>query len=69
MLPAAHARRLQQYLDDPHQMELAQYGEPAPQIAAETAQDLGMGLGNALGGYAYDKITSLATDGTVLDAA
>ena len=40
LLPAAHARRLQQYLDDPHQMELAQYGEPAPQIAAETAQDL-----------------------------
>ena len=36
---------------------------------AESAQDLGMGLGNALGGYAYDKITSLATDGTVLDAA
>jgi len=36
---------------------------------ADTAQDLGMGLGGALGGYAYDKITSKATDKTIFDAA
>lgn len=36
---------------------------------AETAKDLGMGLGSAVGGYAYDKITSKAIDGTIFDAA
>ena len=36
---------------------------------ATSAKDLGMGLGSAVGGYAYDKITSKALDGTVFDAA
>lgn len=36
---------------------------------ATTAKDLGLGLGESLGGYAYDKITSKALDGTVFDAA
>ena len=36
---------------------------------ASTAKDLGMGLGEAGGGYVYDKITSKALDGTIFDAA
>lgn len=40
LLPAAHARRLQQYLDDPQKTELAQNTVPGPEIVAETAQDL-----------------------------
>lgn len=36
---------------------------------ADTASDLGMGLGGTLGGYAYDKLTSKSIDGTFLDAA
>lgn len=36
---------------------------------ASTAKDLGMGLGEAAGGYVYDKITSKALDGTIFDAA
>ncbi|WP_375175990.1 hypothetical protein [Pseudooceanicola sp.] len=36
---------------------------------ATTAKDLGMGLGESLGGFTYDKITSKALDGTVFDAA
>lgn len=36
---------------------------------ADQAGDLAMGIGGAVGGYAYDKITSKAVDGTVLDAA
>ncbi len=36
---------------------------------ADTAGDLAMGIGNAAGGYVYDKITSKVVDGTVLDAA
>lgn len=36
---------------------------------AASAKDLGMGIGGAVGGYAYDKITSKALDGTVFDAA
>jgi len=36
---------------------------------ATKATDLGLGLGGAVGGYVYDKITSKALDGTVFDAA
>lgn len=36
---------------------------------ATSAKDLGMGVGGAVGGYAYDKITSKALDGTVFDVA
>ncbi len=36
---------------------------------ATTAKDLGMGLGGAVGGYAFDKISSKAIDGTFFDAA
>jgi hypothetical protein len=34
---------------------------------ATTAKDLGLGIGGAVGGYAYDKICSKAIDGTVFD--
>lgn len=36
---------------------------------ANTAKDLALGIGGAVGGYAYDKITSKALDGTVFDVA
>lgn len=36
---------------------------------ATGAKDLALGVGGAAGGYAYDKITSKALDGTVFDAA
>nr|WP_237217975.1 hypothetical protein [Ruegeria lacuscaerulensis] len=36
---------------------------------ANTTKDLALGVGGAVGGYAYDKITSKALDGTVFDAA
>lgn len=36
---------------------------------ATGAKDLALGVGGAVGGYAYDKITSKALDGTVFDAA
>lgn len=36
---------------------------------ATSAKDLGLGIGGAVGGYAYDKITSKALDGTVFDVA
>jgi hypothetical protein len=34
---------------------------------ATTAKDLGLGIGSAVGGYAYDKICSKAIDGSVFD--
>ena len=40
LLPAAHARRLQQYLDKPQATEFAQNGALAPEIAVEVTQDL-----------------------------
>ncbi|KIC35188.1 hypothetical protein RA26_19075 [Leisingera sp. ANG-M7] len=36
---------------------------------ATGAKDLALGVGGAVGGYAYDKITSKVLDGTVFDAA
>ncbi|KPD11869.1 hypothetical protein AN476_13685 [Phaeobacter sp. 11ANDIMAR09] len=36
---------------------------------ATGTKDLALGVGGAVGGYAYDKITSKALDGTVFDAA
>ncbi|MEO8245001.1 MAG: hypothetical protein ABI832_22175 [bacterium] len=36
---------------------------------ADKAQDLALGIGGAVGGYVYDKLTSKATEGTVFDAA
>ncbi|KIC47731.1 hypothetical protein [Tateyamaria sp. ANG-S1] len=36
---------------------------------ASSAQELGLGLGESVGGYVYDKISSKALDGTVFDAA
>jgi len=36
---------------------------------ASSAQDLGLGLGESVGGYVYDKISSKALEGTVFDAA
>lgn len=36
---------------------------------ATGAKDLALGVGGAAGGYAYDKLTNLALDGSVFDAA
>jgi len=36
---------------------------------ATTATSLGLGIGGAVGGYAYDKITNKALEGTIWDAA
>jgi membrane-bound lytic murein transglycosylase D len=40
LLPAVHARRLQQYLDDPQNAQLAQNTVAAPEGAGDVAQDL-----------------------------
>jgi len=36
---------------------------------ASSAKSLGLGVGGAVGGYVYDKISSKVLDGTVFDAA